>query len=88
MILDSVTPMHHQMIMGRFSCLRPARRGLLAVVATLTKGYDLDYIWSQVDRAQPRTRPVITSSQARAAGSRPARWWGPGAQALGFEPGQ
>jgi hypothetical protein len=23
----------------------------LAVVTTLTKGYDLDYIWRQVDRA-------------------------------------
>jgi len=25
-------------------------QGLVAVVATLSKGYDLDYIWKQVDR--------------------------------------
>jgi hypothetical protein len=38
-------------------------RGLVAVVATLSKGYDLDYIWKQVDRgpvkdAGPRTSGV------------------------------
>ena len=35
-----------------------------------------------------RTRPGITSRPARAAGEPPGRWWGPGAQALGLEPGQ
>jgi hypothetical protein len=36
---------------GQFSLLRPAAvEARLAVIATLTKGYDLDYIWRQVDR--------------------------------------
>ena len=28
----------------------------MAVVATLSKGYDLDYIWKQVDRGPLRVR--------------------------------
>ena len=41
--------MHHLMSMG--SPAVPAGGGLapLAVVATLSKDYDLDYIWKQVD---------------------------------------
>ena len=30
--------------------LPPIAGGRLAVVATLSKGYDLDYIWKHVDR--------------------------------------
>jgi hypothetical protein len=33
----------------------------VAVVATLSKGYDLEYIWKPVDRGPPRTRPATTS---------------------------
>jgi conjugative relaxase-like TrwC/TraI family protein len=33
-------------------------------------------------------RPAITSRPARAEASPPGRWWGPGAEALGLEPGQ
>ena len=41
----------------------------MAVVATLSKGYD--YIWKPVDR-RPRMRPATTSRPARAGESRPA----------------
>jgi hypothetical protein len=37
-------------IHGQFGCLRPAMaEACLAVIATLTKGYNLDCIWLQVD---------------------------------------
>ena len=60
----------------------------MAVVATLSKGYDLDYIWKQVDRgpAKDAARYYIQASES--GGEPPGRWWGPGAKALGFEPGQ
>ena len=44
----------------------------MAVVATLSKGYDLDYVWKQVDRGRPRTRPATTSRPAKAGENRPA----------------
>ena len=61
----------------------------MAVVATLTKGYDLDYIWRQVDRSATKDAAgyYIQASEgggraARAAGGVRAR------KALGLEPGQ
>ena len=66
-------------------CLAVVSR--MAVVATLSKGYDLDYIWKQVDRGLAKDAAVITSRPARAGGAA-RRWWGPGAKALGLEPGQ
>ena len=44
----------------------------MAVVATLSKGYDLDYIWRRSTATRRRTRPAITSRPAKAAGSRRA----------------
>jgi hypothetical protein len=44
----------------------------VAVVATLSKGYDLESIWKQVDRARSRTRPGITFRPARVGENRPA----------------
>jgi hypothetical protein len=41
-----VTPMHHLMIMGSSANPGPAEaQSLVAVVATLSKGYDLDTAW-------------------------------------------
>ena len=82
--------MHHLMIMVQFRHLRPATvRGLLvAVVATLSKGYDLDYIWKQVDRGPAKDAASYYIQASESGGEPPGRWWGPGAQALGFEPGQ
>ena len=60
----------------------------MAVVATLSKGYDLDYIWKQVDRGPAKDAAGYYIQASEAGGEPPGRWWGPGAKALGFEPGQ
>jgi hypothetical protein len=60
----------------------------VAVVATLSKGYDLDYIWKQVDRGPAKDAASYYIQASEAGGEPPGRWWGPGAKALGLEPGQ
>jgi conjugative relaxase-like TrwC/TraI family protein len=60
----------------------------VAVVATLSKGYDLDYIWKQVDRGPAKDAAGYYIQASETGGEPPGRWWGPGARALGFEPGQ
>jgi conjugative relaxase-like TrwC/TraI family protein len=60
----------------------------LAVVATLSKGYDLDYIWKQVDRDPARDAASYYIQASETGGEPPGRWWGPAARALGLEPGQ
>ena len=60
----------------------------MAVVATLSKGYDLDYIWKQVDRGPAKDAASYYLQASESGGEPPGRWWGPGAKALGFEPGQ
>ena len=60
----------------------------MAVVATLSKGYDLDYIWRQVDRGPAKDAAGYYIQASETGGEPPGRWWGPGAQALGLKPGQ
>ena len=60
----------------------------MAVVATLSKGYDLDYIWQQVDRGPAKDAAGYYIQASESGGEPPGRWWGPGAKALGLEPGQ
>ena len=60
----------------------------MAVVATLSKGYDLDYIWKQVDRGPAKDAASYYIQASETGGEPPGRWWGPGAKALGFEQGQ
>ena len=60
----------------------------MAVVATLSKGYDLDYIWKQVDRGLVKDAAGYYLQASVSGGEPPGRWWGAGAQALGLEPGQ
>jgi conjugative relaxase-like TrwC/TraI family protein len=60
----------------------------VAVVATLAKGYDLDYIWKQVDRGPAKDAASYYLQASEIGGEPPGRWWGPGARALGFEAGQ
>jgi hypothetical protein len=60
----------------------------VAVVATLNKGYDLDYIWKNVDRSPAKDAAGYYIQASESGGEPPGRWWGPGAEALGFEPGQ
>jgi len=60
----------------------------VAVVATLSKGYDLEYIWKQVDRGPAKDVASYYIQASGSGGEPPGRWWGPGARALGFEDGQ
>ena len=60
----------------------------MAVVATLSKGYDLGYIWRQVDRGPAKDAAGYYIQASESGGEPPGRWWGPGAEALGFEHGQ
>ena len=60
----------------------------MAVIATLSKGYDLDYIWKQVDQSPAKDAAGYYIQASETGGEPPGRWWGPGAQALGLEPGQ
>jgi hypothetical protein len=59
----------------------------LAVVVTIAKGYDLGYIWKTQDPTAERATGGYYINAAQ-AGESPGRWWGPGAHALGFAPGQ
>jgi len=59
----------------------------LAVVVTVAKGYDLGYIWKTQGEAAGRTTGGYYMNAAQ-AGEPPGRWWGPGAEALGFASGQ
>jgi TrwC relaxase len=60
----------------------------VAVVATLSKGHDLDCVWKQVDRGPARDAAGYYIKASESGGEPPGRWWGPGAKALGLEPGQ
>jgi TrwC relaxase len=60
----------------------------LAVVATLSKGYDLDYIWRQVDLGLTKDAVGYYIQTSEIGGEPSGRWWGPGAKALGLEHGQ
>ena len=57
----------------------------MAVVVTVAKGYDLGYIWkTQGQQASAGRTTGGYYINAAQAGEPPGRWWGPGAQALGF----
>ena len=60
----------------------------MAVVPTLSKGYDLDYIWKQVDQALAKDPAGYYIQASESGGEPPGRWWGRGVKALGLEPGQ
>jgi conjugative relaxase-like TrwC/TraI family protein len=60
----------------------------VAVVATLSKGYDLEYIWKRVDRGPAKDAAGYYIQASENGGEPPGRWWGPGAKALGLDPGQ
>jgi hypothetical protein len=60
----------------------------LAVIGTLSKGYDLDYIWKQVDPSLAKNAAGYYIQASEKGGEPPGRWWGPAAKTLGLEPGQ
>ena len=61
----------------------------MGVIVKATPGYDLGYVWKNQGAQPQRERSAggyyINAAQA---GEPPGRWWGPGAEALGFETGQ
>jgi TrwC relaxase len=60
----------------------------MAVVATLSKGYDLDYMWRQAGPGSQKEGAGYYLQASQDGGEPPGRWWGPGAEALGFRRGQ
>ena len=60
----------------------------MAVVVTVAKGYDLGYIWKTQGQASAGRTTGGYYINAAQSGEPPGRWWGPGAQALGFTSGQ
>ena len=52
----------------------------MAVVATLSKGYDLDYIWTQVDRGPAKDAASYYRQASESGREPPGRWRGPGAK--------
>jgi hypothetical protein len=76
------------MIMVSSAAAIGGRGQLVAVVVTVAKGYDLGYIWKRQGQADVgRTTGGYYLSAAQ-AGEPPGRWWGRGAEALGFADGQ
>ena len=57
----------------------------MAVMATVAKGYDLDYAWRAVGEAYRGAGYYLAAAEA---GEPPGTWWGPGAERLGFAAGQ
>src|ERR1700691_3553096 len=61
----------------------------VAVVVTAASGFDLSYIWKNQAKHPHLERSAggyyINAAQA---GEPAGRWWGPGAEALGFAEGQ
>ena len=57
----------------------------MAVMATVAKGYDLDYAWRAVGEAYRDAGYYLAAAEA---GEPPGTWWGPGAERLGFAAGQ
>ena len=57
----------------------------MAVMATVAKGYDLDYAWRAVGEAYRGAGYYLAAAEA---GEPPGTWWGPGAERLGFATGQ
>jgi conjugative relaxase-like TrwC/TraI family protein len=60
----------------------------VAGVGTLHKGFSIEYAWAQVGSAADRRKAGAYYIGAAEGGEPPGRWWGPGAQALGFHDGQ
>ena len=65
----------------------------MAVVVTAASGYDLDYVWKNQAKADAERQAESKTGggyyiSAAEAGEAPGRWFGKGAEALGFTPGQ
>jgi hypothetical protein len=69
--------MHHAMSMGRAAVPASYPGRPVGVVATLSKGYDLDYIWKQVDRDPARDAASYCLQATRPGPGQPSRNWPP-----------
>src|ERR1700691_1464151 len=76
------------MIMVSSAAAPSQGRQLIAVVVTVAKGYDLSYAWKNQSQASAEQTTGGYYINAAQAGEPPGRWWGPGAEALGFATGQ
>ena len=61
----------------------------MAVVVTAASGYDLDYVWKNQAKAAAERQAEGKAAggyyiSAAEAGEAPGRWFGKGAEALGF----
>jgi hypothetical protein len=84
MKIKSVTPLHHPMNMGSSANPDPRRRrAFVAVVAALSKGYDLD--WKQVDRDPAKDAASYYIQASESGGEPPGRWWGPAAKVAAID---
>src|SRR5215471_14576131 len=54
-------------------------------MATVAKGYDLDYAWRAVGETYWGAGYYLAATEA---GEPPGTWWGPSAERLGFGAGQ
>ena len=81
-----ITNDHGQLSQLQGAGLREVR---MAVVVTAASGFDLGYVWkNQAGQAEPERSAGGYYINAAQAGEPPGRWWGPGAEALGFSDGQ
>ena len=64
--------MHHLTIVVSSASRRVGDR-LVAVVATLSKGYDLEYIWKQVDRGPAKDAASYCIQDSESGGEPPGR---------------
>ena len=60
----------------------------MAVVATPSKGYDLEYIWKQVDRGPAKDAASYYIEASETGGEPPGRWWGPARRLWASSPGR
>jgi hypothetical protein len=86
MICRAFTPMHHVTIV--VSSARAGGGLAGGGGGDPEHGYDLNYIWKQVDLGPVKDAAGYYLQASEALGEPPGRWWGPGAKALGLEPGQ
>jgi hypothetical protein len=78
------TPLHHPMNLGSSANPDPRRRrACLAVVAALSKGYDLDR--KQVDRDPAKDAASYYIQASESGGEPPGRWWGPAAKVAAID---
>ena len=60
----------------------------MAIVATLSKGYDLEYFWKQIDRGPAKDAADYYIQASESGGNRPAAGGAPAPEPSDSSPGQ